>query len=107
MKATEEITNEWYNQPGGKRRHATTKKEKPLRRSKRSTKEQNARSDKLEEEDIQCEEEIINEEQPNFGSGLKPQHRTTRSNNNQATKRKAFTLSPPSWSLGMIGLFKS
>ena len=56
--ATEETTNEWYDQPREKRRHATTEKAKPLRRSRRFTKEQNARLDKLGKEDIQCKEEM-------------------------------------------------
>ena len=57
---------------------------------------------KLEEEGIQCEEEVINEDQPNLGLGLKPQKRSTRSNNNEATKQKSFTPSPPSRSPRII-----
>ena len=74
---------------GGKEGVQQQRKQNHLR-SEIFTKEQNARLDKLEEEKIQCGEEVINKEQLDFGLGLKPQKTNSRSNNNQATKRKSI-----------------
>ena len=71
----------------------TKEKEKPLRRSKRFTPEQNEQLDKLEI--IEEEEELAPEEQPSFGLGLKKK-RITRSNSSLANQEWEFTPGPPS-----------
>ena len=75
-------------------------------KSKHFTKDQNARLDVAdamakEVKKLQAKESSVVEE-TNFGSGLAPQKRTTRSNVKQTIKQKAYMPVPPSWSPRLI-----